>query len=187
MMAQGGDVDSADEMNELKEHAEEARDRGMLKVSLTMAVLAVVIALFTMLGHRSHTEEVVLQNKATDQWAYFQAKNIRRQNLEVWLDVYPLQKFSGEDAEKTREKWQAAVEKYGDEQKEIESEARKLEAEVKLLSDRATRFDYGESLVAIALVITSITLMTSKRTYWSVGMLVAAVGIAVGVSAFLLH
>ena len=39
-----------------------------------MAVLAVLVATVSLLGHRTHTEEIILQNQVTDQWAYYQAK-----------------------------------------------------------------------------------------------------------------
>jgi hypothetical protein len=68
-----------EEIQELHEDAEEAhRDPSLVPVALSMAILAVVLAAISLLGHRTHTEELLLQNKATDQWAYFQAKNIRR-------------------------------------------------------------------------------------------------------------
>ena len=36
-----------------------------------------------LLGHRAHTEEILSQTRATDQWSYYQAKNMRRNNLEA--------------------------------------------------------------------------------------------------------
>ena len=69
----------SEELTELQEHAEHAKhDPTLAPISVTMAVLAVLVAVVTLLGHRAHTEEVVLQAKSSDQWAYYQAKNIRR-------------------------------------------------------------------------------------------------------------
>ena len=54
----------SDELQELQEHAEHARHNpDLAPVSLTMAILAVVVAAATLMGHRTHTEEIVLQNK----------------------------------------------------------------------------------------------------------------------------
>src|ERR1700690_1962323 len=78
----------ADEAQELRENAEKAReDSSLAAVSLTMAILAVFVAVVSLLGHRAHTEEVVLQAKASDQWAYYQAKNIRRHEDEIFTDL----------------------------------------------------------------------------------------------------
>ena len=68
----------SDELQELQENAEHAHHNpSMAPVSLTMAVLAVCVAVVSLLGHRAHTEEVVLQARSSDKWAYYQAKNIR--------------------------------------------------------------------------------------------------------------
>ena len=81
-------MSAGEEMNELKERAEEAKERkGMAPVSLTMAIVAVLVATVSLLGHRAHTEEILLQNKTTDQWAYFQAKNLRLNNLQALNDL----------------------------------------------------------------------------------------------------
>ena len=49
----------------------------MRPVAFTMSVLAVLVAVMTVLGHRTHTEAVLDQNKATDQWNQYQAQKIR--------------------------------------------------------------------------------------------------------------
>ena len=78
----------AEELNELKEQAEHAKENPELApVSVTMAILAVVVAVVSLLGHRAHTEEVVLQAKASDQWAYYQAKNIRQHTDQLFTDL----------------------------------------------------------------------------------------------------
>ena len=77
-----------EELTELHEHAEHAREHpDLAPVTLTMAVLAVLVATVSLMGHRTHTEEIILQNKVTDQWAYYQAKNIRRHNDEMFADL----------------------------------------------------------------------------------------------------
>jgi len=178
-----------DELDELKERAEEAaRDRGLAPVTLTMAILAVVIATVTLLGHRAHTEEVLIQTKAADQWAYYQAKEIRRRNYELFLDE--LSVFSLQDAkqvEAIREKYQKQVERYSDELKEIEADARKEEAEVKVEEARADRYDLSEVLLEAALVISSITLLTRKKIFWLFGVILAVAGIALGITGLMIH
>ena len=55
------------EMEELQEAAEHGRNSPTLApVSFTMAILAVLVAIAALLSHRAHTEEVLLQDKATD-------------------------------------------------------------------------------------------------------------------------
>src|ERR1700680_4666478 len=126
---------SADELQELQEHAEHAHnDPSLAPVSLTMAVLAVLVAVVSLLGHRAHTEEVVLQAKASDQWSYYQAKNIRGHEDELFV-------ASNSAAAGVLEKYAQEAERYKHEKDEIQDEARKLEREVATERKRADRYD----------------------------------------------
>jgi Domain of unknown function (DUF4337) len=64
-------------VEELKEGAEHAHHSGQKEIGLTMAVVAVLLAMATLLGHRAHTEEVLLQGKIVDDWSFYQAKHGR--------------------------------------------------------------------------------------------------------------
>jgi hypothetical protein len=148
----------SDELSELQENAEHGRENPSLApISVTMAILAVCVAVVSLLGHRSHTEELLFQNRATDQWAYFQAKNIRRHNYEMSLDLLALIEFKDkEQAAKIREKYEQEAERYAKEQDEIEKEAKDLESESARAERKADRFDLGEVFLEIALVISSL-------------------------------
>src|SRR5271169_589320 len=76
-----------DEAGELQEHAEHGREESMRPVAFTMSLLAVLVAVTTVLGHRTHTEAVLDQNKATDQWNEYQAKKIRSYNTSLTADL----------------------------------------------------------------------------------------------------
>ncbi len=56
-------------------------------VAFTMSVLAVLVAVTTVLGHRTHTEAVLDQNKATDQWNFYQAHKIRSNDTQLAADL----------------------------------------------------------------------------------------------------
>src|SRR5215471_4957200 len=76
-----------EEITELHEHAEHAQhDRSLLPVTLTMSFLAVLVAVVSLLGHRAHNEELLNQARASDTWAEYQAKSIRRHSYEVFVD-----------------------------------------------------------------------------------------------------
>jgi len=177
-----------EEMNELRERAEEAKERkNLAPASLTMAIVAVLVATVSLLGHRAHTEEILLQNKTTDQWAYYQAKNLRLNNLQALNDVLGALEGKNEKAEAVQKRFEGSIEKYTEEKKEIQDKAHELEAELAHETQRANRFDLGEVFLEIALVITSITLLTGRKHYWMMGMVMAAAGIVTAASVLLLH
>ena len=180
---------SAEEFHELHEHAEHAaHDRSMAPVSLTMAILAVLVAVVSLLGHRTHTEEVVLQNKVSDQWAYYQAKNIRRHTDELFADLVSVMATNNaQKAEQSREKYQKEADRYRDDQKEIDAEAKKLEQETGLVRRRADRFDLAEVFLEVGLVVTSITLLSGKRFFWYSGIVLGVVGVVVASTGLLVR
>jgi len=180
---------SADELQELQERAEHAaHNPSMAPVSLTMAILAVLVAVVSLLGHRAHTEEVVLQNKATDQWAYYQAKNIRRHTDELFADLASVIATSDSTkAAQLREKYQAEANSYRDQQKDIDGEARKLEQETNHERDRADRYDLAEVFLEIGLVVTSITLLSGRRIFWKAGIVLGVIGLVVAGTAPLIR
>lgn len=62
---------------ELKEGAEHAHQSGEKGIGLTMAIVAVLLAIATLMGHRAHTEEGLIQGKIVDEWNFYQAKHSR--------------------------------------------------------------------------------------------------------------
>jgi Domain of unknown function (DUF4337) len=157
-------------------------------VTITMALLAVFVAAVSLLGHRTHTEEIILQNQVTDQWAYYQAKNIRRHTDELFADLTTVITTKDEEGMgKLREKYSAEAERYRDEQKELDAKARELEQEKERARRKADRFDLGEVFLEVALVITSITLLSGRRFFWYLGLLLAVGGVVVASSAAILH
>lgn len=180
---------SSDELQELHEHAEHARhDPSVAPVSLTMAVLAVVVATVSLLGHRTHTEEVVLQNRSSDEWAYYQAKNIRRHEDQIFVDLSSLMPpKAGADEAKLQEKYSEEAKRYSEEQKDLQAEATRLEDETHLASRKADRYDLSEVFLEIALVVTSITLLSKKRAFWFAGIVLGVIGTAIAVTCLLLH
>jgi len=181
-------MSAGEELNELKERAERAHEeKSLAPVSLTMAVVAVLVATVSLLGHRAHTEEILLQNKTTDTWAYYQAKNLRRNSLEALDDVLSVIESKNEKAEQVHKRFEHDIEKYHEDQDDIQKEARALEGELYHESRRANRFDLAEVFLEISLVITSITLLTGRRHYWMFGIVLAATGIAVAATVLFLR
>jgi hypothetical protein len=176
-------------LDKAREAAAEAKERKHLApVSLTIAILAVFVAIVSLLGHRAHTEEILMQTRATDQWGYYQAKNMRLNNLQALDEVLTaVENTKAERAQEVQKHFHEEIDKYNEQKKDIEAEAREFEAEVQRATRLADRFDLGEVFLEIALVITSITLLTDNRRYWYFGIVLAVVGVVAAGSGFLVH
>ena len=159
-----------------------------LPVSLTISIMAVLVAAVTLLGHRAHTEELLRQTQASDQWAYYQAKNIRFHEMQGIIDLMDALAPQGrKETEALRQKYSDEAKRYDDDKEEIGQKAKEFEAERDLLSRRADRFDSGEALLEVGLVICSITLLTRRRAFWLTGIGVGLIGVLVGMTGLFLH
>ncbi len=178
----------ANEAQELQENAEHAEHESSLRpVALTMTVLAVLVAVTTVLGHRTHTEAIINQDKATDKWNEYQAHKIRSNDTFLAADLLSVVTIADKDAAKKLAKGYADHQaKWTEDLKEMGDEAKALENEVKQAEAKAVRFDLGEALLEIGLVITSVTLLTRTRVYWYIGIFFSIAGIASAASVLLL-
>jgi hypothetical protein len=177
-----------DELTELHENAEHgAEHSGLAPVTISMAILAVLVAVISLLGHDAHTEELLAETKATDQWAQYQAKSIREHSYKVFLDELGV--FTVQNPSKTEElkvKYGKEVDRYDGEMKEIQEQATDTEKDVNKNGRRGDRYDLAEVMLESALVICSITLLTHKKMFWAFGLLIAAGGIVIAATSLLI-
>jgi hypothetical protein len=169
-----------EELQENAEHAKEPFDR---KVALTMAVIAAVMAIVSVAGHILTTEELLNQQKASDQWAFSQAKDIRRYDSEVARDM--LAALSAGPAAINR--YSANSERYEKEKGEIQNEARKFEKERDVSSSQALRTHIGEVFLEIAIVLASLAILTKRRPMWFASILSGLLGAGIAATALLVH
>jgi Domain of unknown function (DUF4337) len=179
----------ANEVNEFANQMKESGESGeesLRSISLGISILAVLVAMVTVLGHRSHTEAVLMQSRAGDHWNEYQAKKIRMDNLSVDVDLLALQpsKDASAAAAKTKE-YQAHIDKWKTDLAEEQEKARDFEREVTRAEAKAAHYDLGEALLQIAVVLCSITLFTRKRAYFLLGLSLGIAGIIVAAAALL--
>jgi hypothetical protein len=177
------------EEREIEENIEKADSATMRPVAFTMSVLAVLVAITTVLGHRTHTEAVLTQNQATDQWNLYQAKKIRSSDTGLAADllsVMTVADANSKAAQKIAKSYADHQEKWTEDLKEEQEKAEQLETKVEHAEARADRFDLGEALLEIALVTASITLLTKNRLYWMLGLVFGVAGILSSLSVLLL-
>jgi hypothetical protein len=160
----------------------------VLPVSITISIMAVLVAGTSLLGHRAHTEGLRLETQAASRWTQYQAKSVRLHEAQGFSDVVrlvaPLNKELGEEL---KEKYAKEVEHYEGDKVDVSKEAKNLEDERDLTVRKADRFDGGEALLEIGLVICSITLLTKRKGFWFGGVLIGTVGIALAATGLFLH
>jgi hypothetical protein len=172
---------------ELKEGAEHAHKSGEKKLGLTMAIVAVLLAIATLLGHRAHTEEVVLQGERNTQWVNFDTKRMQRivhEDFAALSASLPgAQEMAAEFKEKARLEREGEPATKGQPAKEgteqIRERALELDAEMKLTQRRANYFDGAELFLEISIVLCSIALLTEMKVFWRTSFITTIIGAAV--------
>src|SRR3954447_14712391 len=168
---------------ELHEHVEHARQPFDKRVAATMAIIAAALAVVSVLGHISSTEEIVLQQRAADQWAFSQAKNIRRYESEVAVDVLTTLPNSAAAVAKYR----SNAERHQRETDENQEKAREFEKERDVRSRQALRLHFGEVFLEISIVFASLAILSKRpMLYWS-AIIGSAVGLLIASTTALVH
>ena len=176
----------AHEMQEYSNQLKEANEEGgsepgsesLKSISLAISILAVLVAMVTVLGHRSHTEAVLAQSRAGDTWNEYQAKKIRFDQVGIAMDLLSLQPNSnGEAVEKKLDDYRNHQHKWEEDLAESMNKAKEFEAEVEHAENQASRYDLGEALLQIGVVLCSITLFTRRRLYFLLGLGLGVAGV----------
>lgn len=171
------------ELPDPKEAEEKAADPFTKRIALSVAVYAVALAVTALGGSNAGKDMVMAQQKASNQWAYYQAK-VMRENLYVLaaegLELELEEAGDGSKAKAAREKklatYRKKAEEYKKEKEEIMAEAKKLEEERDTAARRDPYFDYAEVLLQIAIVLASVAMLSGRREAFYVSLGLAALG-----------
>jgi hypothetical protein len=177
---------SAHESMEQAEHAEHASSENR-KIALLIAVIALFLALSETLGKSAQTESIAKNVEASNLWAFFQAKSIRRTVVQTAADAAKLGlPVTGDDAAKTAaqkqiEEWQKTAARYrsepetGEGTEQLSERAKHAEHERDLATAKYHHFELGSGAFQIAIVLASATIITGIFTLaWIAGLLTLA-------------
>ena len=162
-------------------------DPSLLPVSITVSVVAVLLALISLLGHRAHSRTLFTQNETIAQWVYYESKATGRTSYDAMLDFLPTAQLKDPaSAGKLKETYQQKIDQIDAEQEKIGHKAEALEYRMIREENAADRFDLGDVCLEAALVIVSITLLTKRRLYWWIGLAFGSVGVLIAATGFLI-
>jgi hypothetical protein len=164
---------------ELHEHVEHAKDPFDKRVAATMAIVAATLAIVSVLGHIATTEELLLQQKASDQWSYYQAKSIRRYESEVARDMFGALRNDAKSAEYTKN-----AEHYRKDDEEIQKQAQELENESHVRGRQALRLHFGEVFLEISIVFASLAILSKRALIWYIAIAGGAAGAIIAATTY---
>ncbi|MGJ7532690.1 MULTISPECIES: DUF4337 domain-containing protein [unclassified Variovorax] len=156
------------------------------KIAVCTAVIATVGAIFSYMGGATQANAGLYKNnaaikktEASNQWNYFQSKSTKQALAEFARDT------ATDDARK--QGWQVKVARYEQEKTEIQTEAKKLEAEASKWDAQSDeqmhqhhRWAQATTVLQVSIALAAIALLTKKKWLERAMFGVAAAGLVVG-------
>jgi hypothetical protein len=168
-------------MAELEIHhdTEHKIDPAGQRVGVLAAVLAVALAMVSIASHRTHTAAIIHKSAANDSWQRYQSTRVKIHTLELGESLLQV---SSADAGRA----QKALADFAAQKRDQESKAQQIQKDAKAdeeLADadeyRALRYDFGEGLLEIALVTSSLFFISRKSMFPVIGVLAGIAGVVV--------
>jgi hypothetical protein len=182
----GRGIMGAHESMEHAEHAEHASGSNK-NIALLIAVIALFLALSETLGKGAQTESISKNVEASNLWAFFQAKSIRRTVVQAVSEQAKLSLgVMGDDAAKVTlqkqiEDWQKTAARYrsepetGEGSEQLAARAKHAEHERDLALAKYHHYEVASAAFQIGIVLASATIITGMLALaWASGLLAVA-------------
>lgn len=174
-------------MAELEIHHEvEGADPFGKKIGILASVLAVLLGIVTIVSHRAHTDAVLFKSEANDKWSFYQAKKIKFHSLELGVDLLNAMTERSPQATQTMARYEKEKQRYTRESDEAQADAREMDKKAAHVEDKALHYDFGEGLLEIGLVLSSLYFIARSKLFPAVGVISALLGIGAAISGYLL-
>jgi Domain of unknown function (DUF4337) len=173
-------------MTEIEIKPDDTADPHTRRIGILVGVVGVLLSVVTIYSHRAHTHAVMHRTESNDQWTFYQAKKIRESSAEMALTVLQATLTDPARLEGPVHKLQAARDHYASDAAEIQKKALALDDETALDESRALRFDIGEGLLELGLVLCSLYFMARKTFFPVLGVIAALAGTVLGFWGFVL-
>jgi len=153
------------------EHAEHASGSNR-KIALLIAIIALCLALSEMFGKAAQTESISKNVEASNLWAFFQAKSIRRTQIQTAAEQGKLALgMTTDDAAKATlqkqiDDWTKTAARYrsepetGEGTEQLAKRAKEAEAARDVATDKYHHYEYASAMFQIAIVLASATIIT---------------------------
>jgi hypothetical protein len=161
---------------EIHHESEHALDPVGQKVGVLAAVLAVALAVVSIASHRTHTDAIIHNSQANDAWSHYQSTRVKYHNLELEENLLAVLGANGSAAGKRLSAAGAEKQKYEERGREIQAEAQRDEVLAQADERRALRYDWGEGLLEIGLVLSSLYFISRKKMFPVMGVSAGVAG-----------
>lgn len=138
------------------------------KAGFVIVVLAAILAINTMIGGQNSSRIMNNTIAANNQWAWYQAKNVRQ----VLYETSAMEARIPEN----RAKFEAEAARMKADKEEIMTKAKALEAEREVARKKSPWFTWGGSILQIAIVLLTASILAVSMPMFWISVVVGSVG-----------
>ena len=175
---------------EAAEQSEAAGRRWTDHVARTTAVLAVLAAVASGAYANQFSRTILAQTEASDQWAFYQAKSIKRHisagQLEMERALAAGRPELAPALAQLEASAAAATKRYDAELAEIRAKAETLDTDKTRHQKQGDRFQYAFVVLQAGVVLSTVAASARRRELWIAAVLCGLVGLAMVVNSHLL-
>jgi hypothetical protein len=164
---------------------EHSNDEFGRRVGVAVGIIGIILAAVTILSHRAHTAAVIERTAANDQWSFYQSKKLRQHLADIGSSLATGLASDPARVQTLVEKLDKDKERYAHESDDIQKKAEEKEQDSAHEEARAVRFDIGEGLLELGMVLSSLYFLSKRRFFPIIGGLAAIAGTVCGVTAYL--
>jgi hypothetical protein len=173
---------AAEEHHHGHEHGSAARGSEMTVSAVTAAVLAVLAAFGSLLSGHAVNQAILEQTKATDQWAYYQAKSTKGHVYLVGGEILKALSATQTSAAsishgQSLQHFHEETERYDREKEEVKKEAEHLEAESQHEFHKHHQYALGIACFQVGIVLASVSILVRIRAIYYLSLVAGAAGI----------
>lgn len=158
---------------EIQEKAEEQKERWILYVALSTALMAVLAAVAGLLAGHHANEALIERAKASDQWNFYQAKNLKQ---EIALNTDKILHALGKTDTMVKDH-SADITRYDREKADIRKEAEEDEQKSEAHLGKHVPLASAVTAFQIAIAISAIAILTRRKNLWYGSLVLTVVGV----------
>jgi hypothetical protein len=162
----------------INEHAKEAEEKWIMGVAVSTAILAAIAAIASLLAGQHINEGMIDQIRSSDQWAFYQAKGIKANVLEVKITLLNAMGKTPPESDA------AKLAQYAKEQADISKVATEFREESEKHLARHEKLSSAVTLFQIGIAVSAIAVLTRRRYFWLAGIGAGAVGVVFLAAAY---
>ena len=167
-------------------------EKWMKGVAITTTVLAVLTSIASSRAGFCVSKSQVLTAQAGSQWAYYQAKSIKQNLIEIQRKLFEVNSLGSTTTEqkdlltKDLQTAESEIARYDKEKADIKQAAENVDKDNALITRKGNQFSLSVVFFQIGIMLSSVSALLKRKEMWFVGLIFGCIASVYLANGFLL-